>query len=328
LNLLQNLFVPESVTDIFILKFGLFFSLLLVLPYLSMLVGSLLFSLLHITKSRDYNNTEYKDFAKYSIELVTNKMWMRIIFGILPFFGVAYFYSQLYASNLSAAENLFFGFLLFVAGLCISVIYKGSFKFQDNSADISKVKTFVKSGWFGFFILLIAVYIVVGYLQTAVTPLANSNTSLMAVLFSTVSGIYFLLFLAISFSITSAVIVARLNRASTDYSFIIYAKEFSTKTGILFAFLQPLLFVLAILSVSNYSLSFSFFFASLLALLIMMIISIQFYTNYRKQNLKNTSIVFLFLLLFSILIYSSQLASEKVGNREAVKQGKVFNIFS
>ncbi len=328
MNLLQNLFTPENFTDIFILKFGLYLSLLFTFPFLSLLIGSLLFSLLHVNKSRIYNNSEYFNFAKYSIELLVNKMWMRIIFGVIPFFGFAFFYSQLYTTQINAPENLLFAFLLFFAGLCLSVIFKNSFKLKRNS-DGTKKNPFTKSGWFALLLLLSASYIVISYLQSALVTNITEKASIFGIMFSTTSILMYLLFLSISFSLTSALVIVRLNRRVINkYSFYDYGLEFSAKTGILFTFIQPLIYVLFVVSVSSYALSFSFFFTSLLTLLIMLLINIRFYISYRKQCLKNTSIVFLFMLLFSLLIYNNQLTSEKVKNIEDVNHGKVFNIFS
>lgn len=328
MNILQDLFTSETVTDIFILKFGLFFSLLLLLPYLSLVIGSLFFSLLHVTKSKLFDKEEYFLFAQYSIKMVVDKIWVRLFFGVIPFFGVAFFYTQIFTKNVSASENLFFAFLLFFAALCITVVYKGSFKLNKNVKETIKFKTFSKSGWFAILLFLLSSYILIGYLNSAIEFSSNSDVSLSASMFSVNSIITYLLFLTITFSLTSAVIVARLNRTVENYSFKEYGREFSSKTGILFTFVQPLIYVVFVFSINSLALSFSFFFASMLALILMLIISIQFYINYKKNDLKSTSIVFLFILLFSVLIYSNQLTSEKVNNREAIKQGTVFNIFS
>ena len=154
MDFLSNLYSVETVFDLFILKFGLFFSLLLLLPFLSILIGSLLFSLLHFSKSKAYDNSTYFSFAKYVIEVIINRIWVRVILGVLPFFGVTYFYSQLYVNQqLGSSENLFFAFLLFFAGLCISVVYKNSF----NTKDVSKL--FIRGGWIAFTLLLVSTFI-------------------------------------------------------------------------------------------------------------------------------------------------------------------------
>lgn len=328
MNILQNLFAPDSITDLFILKFGLYFSLLLLLPFISLVIGSLLFSLLHVTKAKVYQNSNYYDFAKFTSELAVKKMPIRILFGVLPFLGAAFFYSQLYAQQSGAPENLFFAFLIFLAGICLSVLYKNSFKLINDSEKIEQKRTFNKSGWFGLVLIFAASYILISYLQLGLERNFSEIFNIFGIVFTTNSILIYLLFLVISFSLTSALVLTRLNRQKDQYNFYEYGQEFSAKTGILFNFIQPLIYVLFIFSVANYALSFSFFVTSILILLVMLLISVQFYVRYRKQNLKNTSIVFFFLLLFSMLIYNNQLTTEKVKNFEDVKTGSVFNIFS
>ena len=337
MDLLGNIFVPETLTDLFIVKFGLFLSLILLLPYLSVLIGAQLFSLIHFSKAKIYQKSEYLAFAKYLTETITKRMWVRITFGVLPFLGVSFFYSQLYPNS---SENMLFAFILFVVGICLSVAYKGSFKIKEvddaiNSEKIdvaklseSKANVLQKGGWFGLFLLYVSSFIVITYLQAAITPTVNHSNSILGIMFSTSTIIYFLLFVTITFSITSAVIVARMNRTNQTYAFKSYSREFAIKTGILFAFVQPILFVLNVFSVASAALSFSFFITSLFVLLLMLVISVQFYINYRSNRIKGTSIVFVFLLLFTFLIYNAQMTSEIVDKKEALKKGNVLEIFS
>ncbi|MEE9431163.1 MAG: hypothetical protein V3V16_08990, partial [Melioribacteraceae bacterium] len=76
------------------------------------------------------------------------------------------------------------------------------------------------------------------------------------------------------------------------------------------------------------ALSFSFFATIVLALLLMLITSIQFYNEYRNENSTSTSIVLVFLLLFSVLIFSGQISSENSQRKNSVKSGEQIEIFS
>lgn len=324
MDILSNLYDIKTLTDVFILKFGLFLSLLLLLPYLSVLIGSQLFSLLHLKKSQIFNNSTYFDLAKYLTELVTKKMWVRIIFGIIPFFGTAFFYSQLYSET---AENLLFAFILFVAGICIMVAYKNGFSVKDFDKKGNN-RLLIKGAWFGIVILLISSLILISYFEYTFAPATSKSVNLFELFFSTNTILMYLLFLAISFSLTSAILVARMNRTNVSYNFKAYLREFSTKTGILFTFIQPLFFVLNIFTIDKSALSFSFFALSMLILLLMLIVSVQFYLNFKNEKLKSTSIVFVFLLLFSFLIYNSQITSERIEKKNSIEKGQLLELFS
>jgi len=167
-----------------------------------------------------------------------------------------------------------------------------------------------------------------GQLQLSMLPESLRPDMFSSLLISPNSIINFLLFLSITFSITSAVLIGRMNRAIKNYDFKSYAKNFSHKTGMIFTLVQPFLFVLNIFSVSSDALSFSFFITSLIILSLMLLISTQFYMNFKSRNQKSTTIVFSSLLLFTILIYNMQNLSETIERNKVQKVDQTLEIFS
>ncbi|MCP5063028.1 MAG: hypothetical protein GY936_11270 [Ignavibacteriae bacterium] len=314
MNFLDNLYVIENLADIAILKFGLFISLLLTLPFVSILFGSILFSLLNLNKDSAY--------SKFLAELVINKMWFRILFGVLPFFGIVFFYTQLYSNNIpSASGSLLSAFLLFVVGLCSSVMYKSKFSSdKQNSGSLF--------GWLGLVFTLLSIFILIGYVQALATSYSNITDSFWEIVFSSNAMIYFMLFISISFSVTSAVVLGKVNKYKSFEGYSNYWKEYALKTGIIFNFVQPFLLVLIVVSTPTSALSFSFFGTIVLALLLMLITSVQFYISYRDQDSNGTSIVLVFLLLISVLIYTGQISSENSQRKSTIKNKTQIEMFS
>jgi len=317
LNILENLYTIESSSDLLILKLGLYLSLAFAIPFLALLFTSTRFSIIHFKKAKSLQNDDYLAFSKFLSEIVT-KFWFRFLFGVLPMFGAVFFYTQLYAKQIpGAAGNLLLAFILFMVGLCLIVFSKSVF----TSEKIEEItNTFpMKVSCIGTFLVLFASFILLAYLQL---PISRGGDSFLQVLFSANSIMYLLLFISLAFGLTSAVIVAKLNR-STQKNYTDYGRSFATQTGMIFSFLHPLLYVLIILSTPVQGLSFMYFGAATIVLLLMLFGSIQFYAGFKEKDSRSTSIVLVFVLIISVMIYSSQVASETAAKKEIIQKGEV-----
>jgi hypothetical protein len=268
------------------------------------------------------------------------KKWMIFFLGIVPFIVLTFSFNHLFMQSYIGLLGLTSSFALFILGiLFISVFRRGFISLSLNNLNFSDKKGIneifsmfgsfrIKAGWLGLFFLVISSYFLIISLQASIVPHSFEKVSIVSSLFSANSIIYFLLFISIVFSITSAVVVARMNRTNQNYTFKEYSKEFANKTGILFTFILPVLFILNVFTVDVSVLSFSYFLTSLCILLLMLTISVQFYSNYTNNKFKSTSIVFIFLLLFSFMIYNSQITTENASKKERIKAGIHLDIFS
>lgn len=334
MDLFSNSFTPDTVIGVFIIKFGLLVSLVIFIPFLSILLGSLFFSLLHFNKGNIYCESKFILFAKYTSELILKKLWITIIIGILPFIGIVFFYSQIF-SNVNYSKNLFFSFLFYIAGLILSLTFKRSFNLVKLNDGEKEVNYFLKKtnknilylvGWLGLVLILISSFLTVGYIGYTLDY--KNQLNLSEILFSNLNIINYMLFLLISLTATSALVIVRLNRNKAKYNFSKYAVEFSAKSGIMFSIILPLLFVLIVFSIRQNVISFAYFFSSVLILLLMLYISVQFYLKLKGSNPKSTQIVLVIILLIVFLIYNGQLNSEKLNQKNDIKSGKLIDIYS
>ena len=60
----------------------------------------------------------------------------------------------------------------------------------------------------------------------------------------------------------------------------------------------------------------------------MLITSVQFYNSYKDQDSNSTSIVLVFLLLISVLIYTGQISSENSQRKSTIKNKIHIEMFS
>ena len=341
MDILENIVFPQSPTNIVLLKYLLFVTLLILLPYLGVMMSTTLFSIMHFSKGKKSGNRNHLIFSNELIDMFTGNKLMALALGVIPMLSLIFLLSQLLlTAEINVNSNLFFTLILLLAALLYIYTYKYSFRLKNifNLVNIEKAnndnlvrefedfqksnsKLLSKSGTIGFFLLAIVVFMLIGVMQlvTDSSRWLNDN-SIFNILFSTNTLIYFLFFTSFSFSITCAIIIFKYFKREAgpyDKVYLDYVKNFALKTGLIFTFIQPLIFVISILSLSITSLSFSIFIAAGIGLFLMLIISIMFYIMYKESNPNlGGSVIFVFLLLISTIIYKDQLAFETTSQSE------------
>lgn len=350
MDILHNLVYPQSPNHIELLQYLFFLTLLLLLPYLSVLIGTTLLSLMHFNKGRKLNDRKSFVFAKELIDLFTRNKVMTLGLGIVPMISLTFVLAQLlFSSKLNPTPDLFFSLILFVAALVYIYIYKYSFTLKNiftivnlndptdhnlvnefESLKKSNSKLLSKSGLIGFVLLLVVAYLLIAVLSYIVTKADQNN--FYSLILSPSAILYFLLYIAFSISITCAAIIYKYfknNEQNYDSEYLAYIKTFTLKTGLIFTSVQPLLFVLYMLASPNNSLSFGVFITGALVMIFMLIISILFYLMYKGSKVHlGGSTVFVFLILFAALIYKDQLAFDTKNAVNINKQEKDYLAFA
>ena len=343
---LNSLVFPQSPNHLMLLEYLFFLTLLLLLPYLSVIMGTTLFSIMQFSKGNKDGDRNRLIFAKDLIDIFTVNKVMSIALGIIPIISLTFILAQLlYSSNLNFTSDLLFTLILFAVSLVYVYTYKYSFKLKNifnlvNVDDISNqnvinefeglqksnAKLLSKSGLIGFILLLVVAYILVGIFKY-ISSAATENT-LFDLIFSTNTFLYFLFYIAFSISITCAAIIFKFFKTGTkNYSpeYLNLVKNFTLKTGLIFTFIQPLLFVISFISSPNSSLSFSIFITGGITLALMLIISVMFYLMYKdSQTNLGGATVLVFLLLAASLIRADQLAFETKNQVNLYEQGKSY----
>ncbi len=309
MDIFNKIVYPQSAEHLILLKYLLFLTLLVLLPYLSVLLGSTIFSVTNIITG---NKNKLKNkFAKDLIDIFTPNKVMAISLGIVPFISIILCLEQLlFGVSSHITSGLIISLSTFVIGVITLYLYK--YSFGRNETTIENEINYNPSiilGVLAIVFILFSTYLLLGILQFIIdTRLWNAEGVLINVLFSSTTFLYFLFFISISFVSTSTVILYKhfknskgANNDLTEYSAFI--KNFSLKTGLLFAFMQPLLFVLVFISYPDNSLSFIYFIVGTVVLLLMLLLSILFYDMKRSENINlSGQSVFVILLLFSLII--------------------------
>ncbi|MFZ1289164.1 MAG: cytochrome c [Melioribacteraceae bacterium] len=350
MDILQDIVFPQSPHHILLLKYLFFLTLLLLLPYLSMLIGTTLFSIMHFHKGKKFENRNSLIFAKELIDLFTLNKTMSIALGIVPFLSLIFILAQLlFGTNLSFTSDLIFALLLFIGSLFYIYIYKYSFTLKNafmlvNVKEItnqnlveefeklrkSNSKLLSKSGFIGFGLLLLVSYLLIGVIKVVSSQVTEND--LFTLLFSTETILYFLFYIAFSLTITCAAIIFKYFKSDAKIykkEYLTFVKNFTLKTGLIFTLVQPFLFVLSFISSPNNSLSFSIFITGAITLLLMLLISVMFYLMYKDSKMHlGGSAVLVFLILAATLIHKDQLAFETKNVENLFEQEKAYVLYA
>jgi cytochrome c len=332
MDFLDNLVLPQSAHHMVLLKYLLVLTYILLIPYLSVLLGSLGLSLFFERKT-DKNENYYR-FAKELIDQITFNKSVSFALGVVPLISSAFCYAQLlHLTGLNVSEYILISVLFLIISLILIYTYKYTFHLKDiftfasrkvgisdplpvelPSYQIKTSSLHKKSGLYGLLFLIVTIYLFIASIQLAGD---SSNWSvknnLIGLIFSLKAFVYFLQFIVASFALTSALILYKYFRADSvsldDAEYLNMIKNFSLKLGSVATIILPLLIILNVMVKPQDSFSFDVFGYALLALIVVLCIVILFYVMLKESSAKFASLlIYLFVVLFTFLIIKDQYA--------------------
>lgn len=333
MEFLDKIVLHQSAHHMILIKYLLVLTHLLFIGYTSVLLGSLIYS---IYFKRRYEKTSEKLFynaSKIFIDLATFHKGATFTFTIVTLLSAMFGYSQLL--HLSKV-NISLYLLISVIFLFISLIFIYSYKYSIHLKDIfefadkSKVNSeslkneienykskttslYYKYGNYGLIFLLVSIYFYSAASQIAIDLTNwNDDRNIFYELFSLNSLLFFIQFINISFLITSIVISYKYFRNNAEYNLEDnnlkdFIKSYSLKNILAFSIILPLVVILNSFSKPVLSLSFNYFYLTVIALLLILFIASFAYLMIKENNLKFlTSILFLAFATLLIFIIKEQ----------------------
>jgi len=343
MDLLDQSVLPQSSHHMLLLRYLLGLTYFLFLPYVSILFGSLCYSLFFRRKADKSGDKIYKRFSKDLIDLITFNKSVGFALGIVPLLSSVFGYAQLlHGTGLNVPEYLFISLLFLIAALFLVYTYKYTFHLKDifkyagekNSAGEDEFKDeiesyslktgrlYKQSGFYSIIFLMLSVYLFTASINLALDNQKwEGQNDIFGLLFSLTALTDFLLFISASFAITSGIILYRFFRpnseiALSDVNYLAYIKRFSLWTGLTASVILPVLIVSSVLIRPVNTLSYSFFIAAAVSLIVLLFISILFYimlkesaieSGERKSNYSSI-IIFLLVIVFVVLVIKDQFA--------------------
>lgn len=345
MDLLDQTVLPQSSHHMLLLKYLLVLANILFVPYVSILFGSLSYSLFFRRKAEKTGENIYKKFSKDLIDLITFNKSIAFALGVVPLMSSAFGYAQLlHGSGLNVPEFLFLSLLFLIITIFLIYTYKYTFHLKDifryaaekrdsseNETELKEeIATYsdktgrlhIRSGFYGLIFLIVAVYLFVGSIQLAIdTERWESGNNLFGLIFSYSAFIDFLQFIVGSFAITSVLLIYRFFRPNTevvigDDNYRSLIKSFSLRSGLIATICLPVLLVLSVIARPINTLSYDFFIIATVAIILLLLASVLLYMMLkesiavsREAGVKfSSSLIFLLIIVFTTLIIKDQFA--------------------
>ncbi|MEW6651980.1 MAG: cytochrome c [Bacteroidota bacterium] len=335
MDLLDKLVLPQSAHQMVLIKYLLVLSNMLLVPYLSVLTGSLIFSLFFKHRAEKTNNPAAYRFSKELVDLVTFNKSVAIALGIIPLVSSAFGYAQLlHLSNVNVTNFLFLSALFLLAAIVMIFTFKYSYHFKDifkaadekgvGSSDyereeISRYSANTnsmnkKAGTFALYLTIFAVYFYVGAVQLAIdSERWSADTNVISIVFSLSTLVNFLQFFAGSLALTTIIVLYKYFRPNSDIKgegeYFEYIKKFSLSNSLILTIAFPLMIAVGTVVKTKLALSVMVFAYAASAILVLLFISSLIYLMMKENHLRfSLAVLFLYVVVFSLLIIKDQYA--------------------
>jgi cytochrome c len=354
MEVLDQSVLPQSPHHLILLKYLLTLAYILFVPYISILFGSLAYSLYFKRKFNKSGLENYNLFSKQMIDLVTFNKSVAFALGAVPLLSSAFAYAQLlHTSGAGVSIYLFVSLLLLIIALFFIYTYKYSFHLKDifKSAHVIQQNNLLNddlssysvkanylynlSGKYAVLLLALSVYIFLGSVQLATDSARwNSSSEFLGIIFSLSTLISFLQFIVAAAAITSAYFLYRFFRANSEniihnqqYKSLI--KSFTLSSALIASIILPVLIVANLFFIPIASLSFEYFGITAVIILFILLVSILFYVMIKESIVKYTaSIIYLFIALFVLIIIKDQFAFDTSTQLQSVILAKEYDAYA
>lgn len=357
MEFLDKLILPHSVEHLRLLVYILALALIILMSYTGILIGGTLYSVLLNMWGRNKNDRNTLKFSKLLIGLITSKKNYALIFGILPFITVIITYTQLlHETNLEIAGILVIGLFIYVLALISIYVYKFTFyvddmfKFREGhltpddgivrpeSAD--EIMEFISGNLKGHKIAaavgLILLFVSIMIVTTCIQVTFDRNywtegTSFFKLLLSYSSVVKFFYFLIASLTLTSIAILFYYVRFENDHAndnttYKQFVLKFSLYTGIILAFILPLIVVINLLAIPDNALSNTLFAFNLIILVLLFLICHYLYVMIKQSHTRYSGITFTLLtIVFVLFVANDQVAFNTTSQKHRVQLASEYN---
>lgn len=342
MEFLDKLVLPQSAEHIDLLHLISIIVQFIFIPFISLVFGGSLLSIIYKNKSSRENNPRFVRFASELINLTTFNNSTGLILGIIPPFILLLIFTQiLHSAQTISITYLVISFILMIIGLILIYTYKYSlnlslifsaFNKEQNTdkpdylqEEIQQYQTNFKktnnsTGYWGVLMMLLAIYFYIAGFSMTIYTNQPANASVWQTLFSFNVFIFWLQFITSALALTSAFILfyyfsweGGKNNLDSEYSEFIKRLSLRIMTSTLA--ILPLLMVINLLSTPATAVSASFFSFSSLALIIIFTIYHLIFQVAKNSKLSYASWIFIMLIATYLFIIISNQSSVKSSTR-------------
>ncbi len=347
MDFFNSLALPQSHEHLILLKYLLGLTFTLFVPYLTILIGASLYSIILKKKSSKSGDSRYLNIARDLVNIATFNKSVVFALGIIPLISAIFCYIQLLQySSASSVSFLIAGFVSFVLGIILMFSYKNSFNLKTvlDSVDKKQIefdekdtnevleiyrteagKRFQKNDLWSLILFLITAWLFASAIENAADlSLWGSDTSIIATLFSirTISYVFYLVILALALSPVAVLFYYYKIRDEKEYApeFINLVREYSITKGLVFVIILPVFVLLQLVFTPESALAYNIFLLNLLLIASLLLIATFFYVMMKdKKSNYITTLVVLSFLLFVFNNAKDQAAFSSTSKKQLAK---------
>ena len=338
MDFIDQIVIPPSENHVMMLKYIIGISMLLLIPFITLLMGSSVLSVYFNRVGTKTNNKLYIRFAKDIIEKLTFNKRAGVALGILPLISITFAYAQLlYQANTISLSMLALSVLLFIFAFGAVYRYRDSFVIGDvisslknivrraprtmESGTIDEVSEYAKTlkgstsstGWISVLLLYLGAYIFGGCISLTVNPAKWTEVdNILEILFSWATIFKFAYLLTAAGSITGGAILFYFFKwqggiKDMDEDYVKFIKNFGLCLSFFSTLILPVLIFLNILYLPQAAFSGNVFLYLFLVLVSTLILLNIIYSMIKNSEVKFASSVFvLIIVVFMFNILSEQ----------------------
>ncbi len=331
MNLFDVLVIPPSENHVMLLKYMLTVSLMLFIPYVSMLLGAIFISTHFNNKSRREGNSLYLKFAQDIIEKLAITKSAKLALGIIPVLSVLFAYAQLlFTANTISIGIFAFAAILFILSFYFIYKYRDTFNFEsilnafksiapNNALDTHNINVMASassiSGTAGKWLLLTAVYIFAGTMSLASSPDKWEHVgNVLQIIFSLQTFFSFGALVSLAGIITGCAIIFYFfswdgGIKNMDERYAALVKNTAGKIALTSGILFPLMLIISYAYLPQVSQSPTVFFYMVIVLIISLVVGNFIYSMFKNSDTSSATILFvLVFVLVTVNIIKDQLA--------------------
>ena len=327
MEFLNNFVLPQSAEHIELLHYMLLIVLFLFIPFVSIVFGGVILSVIYRKKAERENNNYYLRLAKEISEITTINKSVGFILGFVPIITAIIIYSQLLHNSDVTNLNYLALSLVFVAiALVLVYSYRYSLSFNRIFNSISKTdladpnvvedvnylsnesqRISQKAGNFGILFLFIGLW----FFVTAITiPALYSSwtiTNFIGALFTWEVVSRFIFYLLFSITLTGGMILFTFledekKKRIKDEAYSVFVKQKIIRVTFYSAVLIPLFLLISILGLPKASLTGTVFTYAIISL-ILLFFGYHFLYLLTKEIKGTTAALLFFALIFSVAAF-------------------------
>ncbi|MFH0734426.1 MAG: cytochrome c [bacterium] len=326
MNFLDNFVLPQSAEHLELLKYLIGIALMILVPYLSLLIGLTSISAGFYKKGISNSDDESILISKLVIDSISFNKSMIFGFGLIPLFSISFAVIEL--MNLSGVLiNIYF--VVSLVSFMIGIVFVYSFKhslslhsittfyiknIKDNNSNTFNTaeeydnKTTLinkKYPYYGISFLVISVYfLITGFTVVFNTGVWETGNLFWSSLFSFSPLFYFINFLTLAYLICIIFTLYKIKLSNNNLSekFIQKNNTVLLKWGIIIAVIFMITIITNLIALPVSSLSLSYFSSLVFLFLFTIIIVNQLYLMLKNNDAKHTNSV-LYLIIIVVVFF-------------------------